>query len=135
VVKLRAAIENKIRPSAMLFHEQPDLPWTKFDFLLLEAYQTLQDETCSMCGNPIWVCRNEFADNVGFKIKSAKCFAKAELDRHQEREEKKKKKNKKHGEQEYVLAYAYDGGELPTRMSYFNSLAQQATQSDDTNSV
>ena len=119
----------------MLFHEQPDLSWTKFDFLLLEAYQILQDETCSMCGNPIWVCRNEFADNVGFKIKSAKCFAKAELDRHQEREEKKKKKNKKHGEQEYVLPYAYDGGELPTRMSYFNSLTQQAMESMDTNSV
>lgn len=118
----------------MLFHEQPDLPWTKFDFLLLEAYQMLQDETCSMCGNPIWVCRNEYANNVGFKIKSAKCFAKAELDKHQERQSKKKTKPK-HGEQEYVLAYAYDGGELPTRMSYLNSMAQAMMDSEDTSSV
>lgn len=135
MVKLRAAIENKIRPSAMLFHEQPDLPWTKFDFLLLEAYQILQDETCGMCGNPIWICRNEYATSVGFKIKSAKCFAKAELDRHQERESKKKNKPKKHGEQEYVLAYAYEGGDMPTRMSYLNSIAESIVKSDDMNSV
>ena len=135
MVKLRAAIENKIRPSAMLFHEQPDLPWTKFDFLLLEAYQMLQDETCSMCGNPIWICRNEYATNVGFKIKSSKCFAKAELDRHQEKESKKKNKNKKHGEQEYIVAYAYDGGDMPTRMSYLNAIADSITESSDTSSV
>jgi hypothetical protein len=135
VVKLRAAIENKIRPSAMLFHEQPDLPWTKFDFLLLEAYQMLQDETCSMCGSPIWICRNESAANVGFKIKTATCFAKVELDKHQEREEKKNKKKKKYGEQEYIIPYTYDGGELPTRMSYLNALAEEATNSSDANSV
>jgi hypothetical protein len=135
VVKLRAAIENKIRPSAMLFHEQPDLPWTKFDFLLLEAYQMLQDETCSMCGNPIWICRNSFATNVGFKIKSSRCFAKMELDKHQEREEKKNKKNKKYGEQDYIVAYTYDEGDLPTRMSYFNALAEEAMNSSEANSV
>lgn len=95
----------------------------------------LQDETCSMCGNPIWICRNEYASSVGFKIKSAKCFAKAELDRHQEREAKKKSKTKKHGEQEYVLAYAYDGSELPTRMSYLNAIAQAMIDSGDINSV
>ena len=135
MVKLRAAIENKIRPSAMLFHEQPDLPWTKFDFLLLEAYQMLQDETCAMCSNPIWICRNEYASTIGFKIKSTKCFAKAELDRHQERESKKKSKAKKHGEQEYVLAYTYDGSELPTRMSYLNAMAQAMAEADDISSV
>jgi len=128
VTKLRAAIENNIRPSAMLFHEQPNLEWTKFDFLLLEAYQILQDETCQQCGNPIWICRNEFADNVGFKIKSSKCFAKAELEMYQEREEKKKSKRKKYGEQEYILAYTYDGSDLPSRMSYYNAMAEQATK-------
>jgi hypothetical protein len=115
----------------MLFHEQPTDPWTKFDFLLLEAYQILQDETCQMCGNPIWICRNEFADNVGFKIKTTKCFAKAELDRHAEQQEKKKSKPKKHGEQEYVLAYTYDGSEMPTRLSYFKNLAEVAKETED----
>lgn len=95
----------------------------------------LQDETCSMCGSPIWICRNEYATNVGFKIKSAKCFAKTELEKHQEREEKKNKKNKKYGEQDYVIPYTYDGQDLPTRMSYFNALAKEAMESIDTNSV
>lgn len=119
----------------MLFHEQPDMPWTKFDFLLLEAYQILQDETCSMCGNPIWICRNEYANNVGFKIKSAKCFAKAELDKHNERQEKKKSKSKKYGEQDYVIPYAYNEGELPTRMGYLNAAAQAHIDSIDINGV
>ena len=95
----------------------------------------LQDETCSMCGNPIWICRNEYANNIGFKIKSSKCFAKAELDKHQERESKKKSKVKKHGEQEYVLAYAYDGGEMPSRMSYLTAVAESIAESDDISSV
>ena len=115
----------------MLFHEQPTEPWTKFDFLLLEAYQILKDETCQMCGNPIWICRNEFADNVGFKIKTTKCFAKAELDRYQEQQDKKKSKSKKHGEQEYVLAYTYDGSDMPTRLSYYKQLSEVAKEIED----
>ena len=114
----------------MLFHEQPTDPWTKFDFLLLEAYQILKDETCQMCGNPIWICRNEFADNVGFKIKTSKCFAKAELEKYMEKEEKKKSKAKKYGEQEYIVPYTYDNGDFPTRMSYLTNLAQQAEQTE-----
>ena len=114
----------------MLFHEQPNKKWTKFDFLLIEAYQMLQDETCQLCGNPVWICINEFADNVGFKIKTAKCFAKAELDMYQEREEKKNKKRKRHGEQEYIVAYTYDNGDFPSRMSYLNALAEKISQEE-----
>ena len=116
-----------VRPVAMLFHEQPSEPWTPFDFKLLEAYQILQEETCQECGNPIWICRNESAANVGFKIKSAKCFAKAELDKWHEREEKKSSSKKKYGEYPYVVPYTYDGGDMPTRMSYYQSLADADT--------
>jgi hypothetical protein len=108
----------------MLFHEQPSDPWTRFDFLLLEAYQMLQDETCNECGNPIWVCRNESATNVGFKVKVAKCFAKAELDKWYEKEEKKKTTKKAHGEYPYVVSYTYDDGPLPSRESYYRSLSE-----------
>ena len=116
----------------MLFHEQPADEWTRYDYLLLEAYQILQDETCSHCGNPIWICRNEFAANVGFKIKTAVCFAKAELDRHQEAQEKKKSKQKRYGEQDYVVAYTYDNSDMPSRMSYYSALAESlSSESDD----
>jgi hypothetical protein len=99
--------------------------------LLLEAYQTLQDETCSQCGNPIWICHNEFADSVGFKIKTVKCFAKAELEKHQERQQKKDSKKKSYGQIEIVVPYAYDNSELPSRRSYLEALYQK--QSDSSN--
>ncbi len=110
----------------MLFHEQPSDPWTSFDFMLIEAFQILQDETCSDCGNPIWVCRNENAANVGFKIKTSVCYAKAELDKWHEREEKKKSKKKSYGESPYIVAYTYDDGPLPSRASYYSYLSEKA---------
>jgi len=131
VTKVRAAIENKIKPTAILFQEQPSEPWTKFDFLLLEAYQMLQDETCAQCGNPIWICRNEFATNIGFKIKEIKCFARAELERHNELQEKKNSKKKTYGTQEVPLPYTYDNGEFPSRASYLENLYKQHLDSDD----
>jgi hypothetical protein len=108
----------------MLFHEQPTNPWNDFDFMLVEAFQILEDETCSECGNPIWVCRNDSATNVGFKIKITKCFAKAELDKWREAEEKKKKKSKP-GEMPYIVAYTYDKGPMPTRAEYYQSLSDK----------
>jgi hypothetical protein len=108
----------------MLFSEQPTDPWNDFDFMLVEAMQILEDETCSECGNPIWICRNEEAANVGFRIKTSRCFAKAELDKWHEAEEKKKKKAK-HGELPYVVAYTYDEGPMPTRMDYYKALSDK----------
>lgn len=78
-----------------------------------------------MCGNPIWICRNESAANVGFKIKTVKCFAKAEMDKHTEREQKKKKNRKAYGEQEVVVPYTYDNGDFPSRASYYQSLYEE----------
>lgn len=109
----------------MLFHEQPTDSWIPFDFLLLEAYQILQDETCNECGNPIWVCRNDGAANVGFKVKVAKCYAKAELDKWYEKQDKAKKNKKSYGEYPYTVAYTYDDGPMPSRMDYFQYLAEK----------
>jgi hypothetical protein len=115
----------------MFFHEQPTDPWVKFDFLLLEAYQILKDETCQNCGNPIWICHNEFASNVGFKITSTRCFAKAELEKHNELQEKRKSKNKTYGETEFAVAYTYDNSEMPTRMSYLMALTEQSIEANN----
>jgi hypothetical protein len=125
VVSIKAAITAGIRPVAMLFQEQPTDPWTRFDFLLLEAYQILQDETCADCGSPIWICRNESASNVGFKIKTSRCFAKAELEKWQEREEKRKGSKKKYGESPYVIPYTYDDTPLPSRSSFYRNLSDK----------
>lgn len=108
----------------MLFHEQPNTKWDDFDFLLIEAYQMLEEETCSECGNPIWICRNGNAANVGFKIKTTKCYAKAELDKWNEKQEKKKAKLG-YGEMPYIVPYTYDDGPMPTRMSYYEGLSDK----------
>jgi hypothetical protein len=125
VTKLRAAVENNVRPCAMFFHEQPSDPWTKFDFMLLEAYQILKDETCGDCGNPIWICRNEFASNVGFKVKTTTCFAKAELEKHHERLSKSELSKKSYGETDYTVAYTYDDSPMPSRLSYLKAMSEQ----------
>lgn len=110
---------------AMLFHEQPNEPWSEFDFLLVEALQVLEDETCAECGNPIWVCRNDNASSVGFKIKTTVCYASAELERWREKQEKNKSAKKKHGESPYVIAYTYDGSDLPSRTSFYKGLSDK----------
>lgn len=109
----------------MLFREQPTDPWTELDFLLVEAIQILEDETCPECGNPIWVCRNESAANVGFKVKVATCYAKAELDKWTEKESKKKETAKKHGQYPYTVAYTYDGSDMPSRMQFYQELSKR----------
>jgi hypothetical protein len=87
--------------------------------------QILEDETCKQCGNPIWICRNESATNVGFKVKTATCFAEAELQRWQEKEEKKKSSKKAHGQYPYTIAYTYDNSDMPSRISFYKSLMEK----------
>jgi hypothetical protein len=92
--------------------------------MLVEALQILEDETCSECGNPIWICRNEEAPNLGFKIKMTRCFAKGELERWQEKQDKKKSK-KTPGEMPYIVSYTYDDGPMPSRNSYYKGLSDK----------
>lgn len=93
--------------------------------MLIEAYETLKEETCTECGNPIWICRNESANWIGFKIKTTKCFAKAEMDKWQEAEEKKSSSKKKYGSIPYIVPYSYDGTPLPTRNDFYKSLSDK----------
>jgi hypothetical protein len=108
----------------MLFHEQPSDPWVPLDFLLVEAMEILEEETCAECGNPIWICRNENASNVGFKIKTAVCYAKYEFDKWQEAQEKKKDSGKKHGQFPYIQAYTYDDSDMPSRMQFYKDMIE-----------
>lgn len=58
----------------MIFREQPTDPWTDYDYALLEAYQTIKDETCQQCGNPIWLCRSS-SNTFKFTVKTDVCRA------------------------------------------------------------
>lgn len=65
----------------MIFREQPTDPWEDFDFLLLEAFQAMQDEQCPKCGNPVYLCRST-SNLFRWKIKSDVCQAERALKEH-----------------------------------------------------
>jgi hypothetical protein len=109
----------------MIFHEQPTDPWIDFDFMLIEAYQILQEETCGECGNPVWVCRNEDADWIGFKVKTSICFAKEEMDKWRSAQEKKKNYKPKPGAIHYPIAFSYDDRPMPSRFQFYKSLSDK----------
>ena len=48
--------------------------YTKWDYLIAEAYQIMQDERCSQCGYPRSVCQSE-SDDVRFRIELEECAA------------------------------------------------------------
>ena len=58
----------------MILHKQPSKPWNKHDFLLLEAYQILEEERCGQCGLPKYICHSEDPE-VRFRIEEDQCAA------------------------------------------------------------
>lgn len=62
---------------------QPHDPWTKQDFLLLEAFQLLEEERCPECGYPVYICRTDDPD-LQFNVKRVTCNATAEVKEQQE---------------------------------------------------
>jgi hypothetical protein len=59
----------------MILQKQPSKPWDKYDFLLLEAYQILEEERCPQCGLPQWICHNEDED-IQIELRDDTCFVK-----------------------------------------------------------
>lgn len=132
IPKIKAAITAGIRPCAMIFHEQPTDDWIPFDFLLLEAYQRLQDEICPRCGHPVWLCRSK-SNTVDFKVQSGLCYAEkalkvAEVGRISDKKSRDaaKKELRHAGQFWYTVPYVppnIPNGELPTRDDYYSELA------------
>lgn len=109
----------------MIFYEQPTDKWTRFDFLLLEAYQILQDETCPQCGQPVWICRSDSSD-VNVKVRTATCNVTAEVEKKRKAMEKKAQNGKaalKPGEYLYpvVEPVPIPGARLPTRREFYEA--------------
>lgn len=100
----------------MLLHTQPGAPWTEHDFRLLEAYQIIQDETCS-CGLPIWVCQND-SNDIQFRVRHVVCNAQRAIDL--EREKYTPENRQPPGEQLRPEPYTESGAALSEyRVPYF----------------
>lgn len=130
VPKIKAAITAGIKPTSMIFHTQPDEDWVRFDFMLLEAYQSLQDETCPKCGHPIWLCRSQSAD-IYFDVQDDYCQADRALKEHEAKSNKSKpsaSEKKAFGQFFYTVPKTVPGAELPTREQYYaDKAAEQGT--------
>lgn len=55
---MRTAVLRGFRPTTLTHRRQPLGKWDDLDFLLLEAFQTLEDETSKSTGLPIWLTRS-----------------------------------------------------------------------------
>ena len=117
----------------MIFHEQPTDPWVEVDFKLLEAYQIIEQETCSSCGQPIWLCRSE-DQRLGFELHTSTCYGDKKIKEWSEKQSKKKKTS--YGElpwlKPYITCFDEDGKpysdyeNLPTRKDYYTAKAVEA---------
>lgn len=98
-------------PTMFMTDRQPTDGWTREDKKLAIAFTILQKETCNQCGQPIWICRSD-NKNLGFKVKTAICYAKRELDKWGE---SARGKNIGKGEYAYIEAFMYSDEKLPSR--------------------
>ena len=122
--RLRSAVKLGQRPTAAILMEpDPNGEWSKVDYLLVDAYFTLDSEICSMCQNPIWLCHS--TDNrIDFIVSKRTCYAKAEQE---DFEKGPKGKNLSSGEYLISRAAGIEGvnGErepLPTRREAYSKL-------------
>lgn len=99
MVRLRSAMTQGHCPSAALTYDpNPNRDWTRLDYLLQDAFFTMDRELCTICNNPIWLCHS--TDNrIEFEVKTRTCYAKAEIEAFEKGE-----RGKNLGEGEYLVA-------------------------------
>ena len=124
-----------IRPTAMIFYEQPTEPWNEYDFKFLEAYQILLSEMCSSCGHPVWLCRSD-SNIFKWSVKSTLCNAERALQMKEWRRTREKGKKATREEQlEWgrhhfpvpELISGFEDESLPTRRDWFEAQAAKHT--------
>jgi len=120
-IAVETAVEMGIPPTSLLTDSQPSDPWSSADKKLALAYTIMKKETCSKCGQPLWICRST-ERGLTFKVRKATCFASQELEKYGDT---KNGKNLKKGEYTYAVPVLDNDEEkpLPSRKAYFESLA------------
>lgn len=122
LMAVQTAVKMGLPPTSFLTDKDPSEGWSREDKKLAIALTILEKETCSKCGQPIWICRSS-DKNLLFKVRKTTCYATAEYEKEQKNNEKRKVVLKP-GEYMYVLPYMLDGSNLPSRRAYLDSLAE-----------
>lgn len=96
--------------------------WTPHDYRLQEAVFILDREVCKTCGNAVWLCHST-NNAIDFEVKTGVCYAKAEIEDHEEAPGAEKLAA---GEYHYAVAVGIkneDGtyDELPSRQEALSS--------------
>lgn len=119
MTRIRSAVEQRQRPTAALLCDpEPTVGWTRLDYLIQDAYLTMDRERCTICNNPVWLCHS--TDNrIDFKVVTRTCYAKAELE-----DFEKTDKGKKLDAGEYLVArpIGIDEDPLPTRHEAYSAM-------------
>lgn len=117
----------------MILGKNPHKNWSDTDRNLLEAYQIVEDEKCSQCGLPTWLCHTENPDII-FTVATDECQAtkKVQLanDKAQERISKKKDSKPEFGKQRYPewKAESEDGKLYKLRDEFYKAQARRQEQ-------
>lgn len=115
--RIRAALDAKVPPSAIILRDPGHTEYDEWDLKLIAAYHIHED---FMVGTvPVYW---DQSDRVAFDVKTGHSKSRAALDRKQELDSKK---NVKPGTYYYVVPRTIDGGPLPTREEW---AAEQAAK-------
>lgn len=118
---VETALNFGVPPTTFIVEgKQPSDGWSRADKKLAMAWTILQRETCSICGQPLWICRSS-NKNLMFSVKTDICYANAELEKWKA---SRKAKNLKKGEHPYVVPKMYNDEKLPTRQAYLEELSE-----------
>lgn len=123
---IKASLAAGVRPTTMILGEDNRKPWSHLDVLIMQAYQIIEDERCSQCGAPRWLCRNE-DPRLQVKIKVDDCYAKQEISKFED-----SRKDKDKGGVAYPEFYTTDGTPLEDfRALYYKQLAEERAEERD----
>ena len=96
----------------MIFRTQPKKKWSVWDFALVEAFQTLEDEKCSQCGNPVWLCRSN-SNKFTFKVKKETCYATKALENYKDSNKPAKERAKSSERKDWGNFYYTEPEKMP----------------------
>lgn len=117
---VETAVSMGLPPTSMLMDKQPSEGWSREDKKLAIALTILKNETCTKCGQPLWICRSD-DKNLLFKTAKGLCYATQQFEKDSK---KKQNENLKPGEFLYTVPYMYDDSALPSRRAWMDKLAE-----------
>lgn len=124
MTQIKAAMRAGMRPGAHIVRpKDPYGSWSGMDYVVAEAFQRLEDETCPECGNPMWVCRSR-SNDITFPVYTDTCrVEKAKQEAAKDR--RGKERTLKPGEFRYVVPKMRGSAPMVTREDYLKTLDEE----------